>query len=291
VAVIAVLVALATVTGCGGKPTETWHSGTRAGDGTPAGAAGDDAAPPSGQPQTSPDTSPSARPGGKPESSGQPSQQQFGTYLARLPHFPPAPPPQANHVPAGPQAGWYTHIQTDQPVAFLTIDDGWAKLPVATALIRAAHVPVTLFLTINAIRDNPDYFKELQANGADIQAHTITHVDLKGKPYDLQKREACGSADQLGAWYGKRPTLFRPPFGDHDATTLRATHDCGMKAAFFWKETVNTGVVRYQEGSTVQKGDIILMHFRPAFADDFVAALTAIQAAGLTPAALSSYVD
>ena len=32
------------------------------------------------------------------------------------------------------------------------------------------------------------------------------------------------------------------------------------------------------------------MHFRPAFPDDFVAALTAIKAAGLTPALLEDYV-
>jgi len=148
---------------------------------------------------------------------------------------------------------------------------------------------VTAFMTINAIRHDPGFFKRMQGSGVVIEAHTLTHPELKGKSYDFQKHELCGSADQLGTLYGHRPTLFRPPFGDKDATTLKAAHDCGLQAGFFWKETVDKGIVRYQEGSTVQKGDIILMHFRDRFVDDYIAALQAISAAGLTPALLIDY--
>lgn len=210
--------------------------------------------------------------------------------LARIPQFPPAPRAEKITLPQGPAAAWLSHIPTSQKVAFLTIDDGWTKQPEAVQLVQAAHVPVTLFLTINAIRSDPGYFKQLAAGGAVIEAHTLTHIELKGKSRDLQRREICGSADQLGAAYGRRPVLFRPPFGDKDETTLQVTQECGMKAAFFWKETVDKGVVRFQEGQTVQPGDIILMHFRPAFVDDFLAALQAIHDAGLTPALLEDYI-
>jgi hypothetical protein len=71
---------------------------------------------------------------------------------------------------------------------------------------------------------------------------------------------------------------------------LRVAHGCGLKAAFFWKETVDKGKVRFQEGNTVKPGDIILMHFRPAFVKDFLAALQAIHRAGLTPALLENYI-
>ncbi|GAA2337553.1 polysaccharide deacetylase family protein [Dactylosporangium salmoneum] len=210
--------------------------------------------------------------------------------LARIPHFAPAPAPRPVTVPEGPSAGWYSAIPTDQPVAFITIDDGWTKVPEALPLLRAAHVPVTLFLEINAIKADPGYFSQLEQAGAVIEAHTITHPELKGKSYDVQKHEICGSADELGKLYGRRPVLFRPPFGDKDATTLKVVHDCGMKAAFFWKETTDKGIVRYQAGSTVKAGDILLMHFRPAFVDDFLAVLDAIAKAGLTPALLEDYI-
>jgi peptidoglycan/xylan/chitin deacetylase (PgdA/CDA1 family) len=151
-------------------------------------------------------------------------------------------------------------------------------------------VPITLFLEINAIKSDPGYFTALQQTGAVIENHTISHPNLQGRSYAFQKREICGGADQLARYYGRRPVLFRPPGGTHDATTLRVVHDCGMKAAFFWKETTDHGKVFFQEGHTVQPGDIILMHFRPRFVDDFLAVLNAIHKAGLTPARLQDYI-
>jgi peptidoglycan/xylan/chitin deacetylase (PgdA/CDA1 family) len=215
---------------------------------------------------------------------------------ALIPKFPdrPAPQPVIGQRPvigpAGPSVGWYLSVPTTQPVAFITIDDGWVKNPQAVPLLQAAHVPVTLFLEINAIRSDVPYFTALQQAGAVIEDHTITHMELKGKPYEVQKHEICASADQLGSWYGRRPVLFRPPFGDKDGTTLRAAHDCGMKAAFYWKEATNGGTVYFQEGRTIRAGDIVLMHFRPRFVDDFLAVLQAIHRAGLTPALLEDYV-
>jgi hypothetical protein len=68
-------------------------------------------------------------------------------------------------------------------------------------------------------------------------------------------------------------------------------HDCGLRAAFMWKETTDKGIVRYQTPvHRIQPGDIVLMHFRPAFVDDFLAVLAAIAQSGLTPALLEDYI-
>jgi peptidoglycan/xylan/chitin deacetylase (PgdA/CDA1 family) len=213
-----------------------------------------------------------------------------GWTSADIPVFAPAPPPEPITLPASGTVPYLSRIPTQQPVAFLTIDDGYLKLPEVPALLAAAGIPVTLFLTTDAIHDDEAYFARLQEHGAVIEAHTITHTELRGKSYAFQHREICGSADRLGHRYHRRPVLFRPPFGTKDATTLRAARDCGIKAAFMWKETVHKGKVRYQEGHRVQPGDIILMHFRPAFVRDFLAALRAIHKAGLTPALLEDYI-
>jgi peptidoglycan/xylan/chitin deacetylase (PgdA/CDA1 family) len=291
---IPALLAVAACAGDSGQSNRSrWAAGRGHGDAQQSPGAGpraiaDDGMEPPDQPQAStpgegPTSGPPVAPAAPPGAGGP-------GFLARIPTFPPAPPGAKIALPQGPGAAWLSHIPTSQKVAFLTIDDGWTKQPEAVQLVQAAHVPVTLFLTINAIRSDPGYFKQLQAGGAVIEAHTLTHTDLKGKSRDFQRREICGSADQLGAAYGRRPVLFRPPFGDKDETTLQVTHECGMRAAFFWKETVDKGVVRFQEGQTVQAGDIILMHFRPAFVDDFLAALQAIHNAGLTPALLEDYI-
>jgi peptidoglycan/xylan/chitin deacetylase (PgdA/CDA1 family) len=283
------LAGLAGTAGCGpgGGTRARWaNGGGRDQRSDPAAAPdGDDAPGADGSP-AAPGTQGSPSPG----ASGAPSPA--GTdYLARVPAFGPRPPAERVHLPeSGGGVPFLSRVPTDQPVAFLTIDDGWVKRPEALPLLQRAGVPVTLFLTINAIKDDPQYFAKLRDAGAVIEAHTLTHTNLKGKPYGFQKHEICGSADQLGQLYGRRPLLFRPPFGEKDQTTLKAVHDCKLHAAFFWKETIDKGIVRYQEGHQINRGDIILMHFRDRFVDDFIAALQAIKAAGLTPALLEDYV-
>ncbi|MFC5000775.1 polysaccharide deacetylase family protein [Dactylosporangium cerinum] len=288
---VAALIAVATLAGCGASPsgspkwTEAGGSQAASSSAFPVSPAGTT---PSGSPSASASSSPSAKPTKTQTTAAAPPA---GTsYADRLPKFDRPPKADKVQLPEGTSVQYYSRIPTEQPVAFITIDDGQIKRPEALELIKQAGVPVTLFLMIDAIRNDPPYFKRLQDAGAVIEAHTVTHQNLKGKSYSVQRREICDSADKLGQWYGRRPVLFRPPYGEKDATTLKAAYDCGMHAAFFWKETVDKGIVRYQAGNTVQRGDIILMHFRDRFVDDFIAALQAIKAAGLTPALLEDYI-
>jgi len=213
-----------------------------------------------------------------------------GSFVGRLPKFGPAPPAQPIHVPAGPYAPIYKRLPVTQPVAFLTIDDGWFQLAGDQELMREAHIPFTMFLIAPVAAKNPGFFSQLASSGGVVEDHTVTHPELKGKSYEFQRHEICDARTSLEHTFSTTLHLFRPPFGDYDQATLRAVHDCGLKAAFYWSETVNNGAVAYQTAEhQIHPGDIILMHFRPAFTNDVVAALTAIHNAGLTPALLEDY--
>jgi peptidoglycan/xylan/chitin deacetylase (PgdA/CDA1 family) len=177
------------------------------------------------------------------------------------------------------------------PVAFLTMDDGLVRMPQDIEVMRAAHIPFTMFLIGPVGAANASFFKQLEAAGGVVEDHTLTHPSLRGKSYAFQKNQICGAKTTLAQAFGRTPTLFRPPFGNYDATTLKAVHDCGLRAAFHWSETVNYGKVFYQTSlHKIRPGDIILMHFRPAFPQDVLAALKAIHDAGLTPALLEDYI-
>jgi hypothetical protein len=52
---------------------------------------------------------------------------------------------------------------------------------------------------------------------------------------------------------------------------------------------MNDGRLDVQGGGTLQRGDIILMHFRPDLRENLEVALNAAQAAGLQPAPLEQY--
>jgi peptidoglycan/xylan/chitin deacetylase (PgdA/CDA1 family) len=215
----------------------------------------------------------------------------LAAMLAKLPHFGPAPRAVPIALPAGPDAQIFFRLPVTAPVAFLTMDDGLDQLPVDLTVMKAAHVPFTMFLIAPVAAKDPAFFTQLVGDGGVIEDHTMTHPDLRGKPYAAQQSEICEARTLVAKTFGKTPTLFRPPFGDYDTNTLKAVHDCGLLAAFHWSETVDSGIVRYQTAThKIRAGDILLMHFRPTFVEDVVAALTAIYDAGLTPALLEDYV-
>jgi peptidoglycan/xylan/chitin deacetylase (PgdA/CDA1 family) len=249
----------------------------------------------SASPGSSASPTPSASPSAVPTPSVQPAGKpvkNLAWYLAQAPDFPPPPPPQRVNLPESGSAAFWYRVPTKQKVAFITIDDGGlSRRPEVVDLIKRAGIPVTLFLNSPAATSYTSYFKAIQDAGGVVENHTITHTSLKGKPYDFQRREICGAADRLQQLFGRRPTLFRPPFGNRDATTLKAAHDCGAKVVFYWTQTVDKGIVRYQTAEKVVKpGDVLPMHFRPALMDDLLAALKAIHRSGLTPALLEDYV-
>lgn len=221
-----------------------------------------------------------------------PYDKSIGWYMERVPEFPKAPHPEPAHIPDGGSTPWWSRVPTQQKVAFITIDDGgFVRTTEAKEMIRRARIPVTLFLNSPAATSNADYFKAIQATGAGIQDHTVTHRNLKGQSYDFQKQEINDCADRIEEVYGKRPYLFRPPFGNYDAVTLRAARDSGMRVSFFWSHTVDQGIIHYQTSDkVVRPGDVFLMHFRPQLADDLLNTLRAIKDAGLTPARLEDYI-
>jgi peptidoglycan/xylan/chitin deacetylase (PgdA/CDA1 family) len=227
---------------------------------------------------------------GSPPAAGTPSTV---TVQGRPSPDAPAPSPAEARVAAPPvvdgKAPVIRHIKTDKPYVFITMDDGAVKDPQALRMIKDSGARPTLFLNKKYFAENPDYFKALQAAGAEINDHTMTHPNLRGKPYDFQRNEICGDADAIQATFGKRPTLFRPPFGNYDDNTQKAVADCGMKAIVLWTAAVNDGVVQFQAGDELKAGDIVLMHFRHTFAADFQAFLDRARKDGLTVVPLTDF--
>lgn len=212
-------------------------------------------------------------------------------YLGQVPKFAKAPEPAPVEVADGQSTPWWFRVPTEDKVAFITIDDGgMSRTDEALELIKRAEIPVTLFLNSPAAANHTSYFKAIQETGAQIQNHTVTHRNLKGQSYDFQYKEIKDCSDKLEQLFGRRPHLFRPPFGNYDSVTLKAARDCGIRVSFFWTQTVHEGVVRYQTSQKIVKpGDVLLMHFRPALADDLIGALKAMHASGITPARLEDY--
>lgn len=157
----------------------------------------------------------------------------------------------------------FTTVPTEEKVVFLTIDDGAEKDPEFLKMMQELKLPYTAFLSDYLVRDNYPYFKQMQAAGVTLNNHTLNHRYMPALSYEKQRQEICGQQDTIEKQFGKRPTLFRPPYGNYNEDTLRAAKSCGIKNVPLWNEEAFPDRMDWREWDRdLHPGDIILTHFR-----------------------------
>jgi peptidoglycan/xylan/chitin deacetylase (PgdA/CDA1 family) len=156
----------------------------------------------------------------------------------------------------------FSRIPTPNKVIFLGIDDGIVRDPAVRDLLAQANIPFTMFLVQGQAQAGEDYFHQLQQVGGIVEAHTINHPDLTKVSAAQLQTEVCGTLDDFQARFGRRPTLFRPPYGSYNDNVRAVAASCGFKAVVMWKGSTNDGRFDLQDGTQLTPGDIVLMHFR-----------------------------
>ncbi|WP_406172781.1 polysaccharide deacetylase family protein [Streptomyces sp. NBC_00996] len=157
----------------------------------------------------------------------------------------------------------FTTVPTKDKVVFLTIDDGEEKDPKFLRMMSDLKIPYTAFLSNYLIKDDYQYFRKMRDRGVTLNNHTLHHPYLPGLSYAEQKDEICGMQAIMKRQFGKRPTVFRPPYGNYNQDTLRAAKSCGIKYAPIWDEEVFVDHWEYREwDQDLHPGDIVLTHFR-----------------------------
>ncbi|GAA2994700.1 polysaccharide deacetylase family protein [Streptomyces fulvorobeus] len=192
--------------------------------------------------------------------------------LARVPLAAPAPPaakPRITTRKGFEVAGGdtlppvFTTVPTKERIVFLTMDDGAEKDPALLRMMTELDIPYSAFLSDYVINEDYGYFRKMQARGVTLSNHTLNHRYLPGLSYAEQKREICGQQDMMAKHFGKRPTLFRPPYGNYDGDTLRIARSCGIKAVPLWASEAFPDHMEWREWDRdLHPGDIILTHFR-----------------------------
>ncbi|NEA29297.1 polysaccharide deacetylase family protein [Actinomadura bangladeshensis] len=204
------------------------------------------------------------------------------------------PKPASNGLPAV-----ISRIETQDRVVFLTIDDGYTYDSEFVDLVRKEKVPILTFLTSTYIKGQGQYFWAMRNAGSPMENHTIDHPNMATLPAEAQKKQICGASDAIQTQYGRRPEIFRPPFGSYNQTTLQVAKECGIKSVLLWSaEFYNgtsgpgvgyNGFARGDGGKGFKPGDIVLMHYRKGLAGELKMILGWIKQAGFRPAAVENY--
>ncbi|MFF4423957.1 polysaccharide deacetylase family protein [Streptomyces sp. NPDC001549] len=238
------------LTGCGDSAAPTERLAGKTAQPTPeAGSA------------TPPTASPAPVPGGASDEAykkwGLTAPLQYAPKPAQKPQIPK---PGAGKVPVIDRIP----VPADDKVVFLTFDDGAEKDPEFLKMAADLKLPISMFLTDSVASSDYGHFEEIRDNGSasTINNHTLTHPNLRTLSFEAQKKEICGQQERLEKRFGKRPPLFRPPFGNYNDDTLRAASECGVSSLVLWRVSMQINNFQYAEGSALKPGDIVLAHFR-----------------------------
>jgi len=127
----------------------------------------------------------------------------------------------------------------------LTFDDGYRDAyENAFPLLQKYGFKGTFFVITEFIDQNyPDYLAwsevdVMNSAGMDIEPHTKTHPDLRGRDHDFLIWQILGSAQTVEAHIGHFPRFFAYPSGRYDAAVLQVVQKIGL-----W------GVVTTQQGT------------------------------------------
>lgn len=109
----------------------------------------------------------------------------------------------------------------------LTFDDGYLDhyQYVFPVLQEYGFVGTFFIITGKADADDPAYLswrqvREMSDAGMDMESHTKSHIDLRGREHDLLVYEILGSIESLEAHTGKRIRMFCYPAGRYDESVL-----------------------------------------------------------------------
>jgi peptidoglycan-N-acetylglucosamine deacetylase len=164
----------------------------------------------------------------------------------------------------------------------LTFDDGPGPYtPGVLSVLEREHVPATFFLVGQEIPDFRASAEREVRDGFVLGDHTENHPMLAHMSAHDQYEQLFEQAARIELLGGRRPRLFRPPYGSFNATTFHLLHQLHMLMVLWSVDTddyehpgVEVIVQRATEG--IKPGAIILMHDAGGDRSQTIAALPAV---------------
>jgi peptidoglycan/xylan/chitin deacetylase (PgdA/CDA1 family) len=147
----------------------------------------------------------------------------------------------------------------------LTFDDGPGEAtPIVLDMLKQAGIRATFFLCGQNVERYPDLARRIAEEGHEIGNHTHTHPRLLGRTpgkiaYEIERAQTI-----IAHHTGRKPTLFRPPYGLRWFGLFRILERNGLTSVMWsvnsldWKLPAEQIAQRVING--VGPGAIVLFH-------------------------------
>lgn len=127
-------------------------------------------------------------------------------------------------------------------------------------------IKATFFVVGSWVDKYPESVKQLSNAGHSIQNHSNSHPHMPQLSAAQMTDELIACNEKISAITGKKPILFRAPYGDYSNLMLDTVTNCGMYTIQWdvdsrdWKSDYTTDMIVRGVCDNVKSGSIVLFH-------------------------------
>lgn len=158
-------------------------------------------------------------------------------------------------------------VDTEEKKIALTINCAWNADDIDSILDTLAKnkVRVTFFMVGDWVDKYPEAVKKIAEVNQEIGNHSNTHPHVNKMSFEKNVDEIKACSDKIEKLVGKRPVLYRGPYGEYNDTVLKAAEAEKCKTIQWSLDTLDYKGLTYEEmwgrlQNKLKSGSIILMH-------------------------------
>lgn len=166
-------------------------------------------------------------------------------------------------------------VDTQEKKVAISFDAAWGadKTEKIMDILDSYEVHATFFLVGFWVEKYPEMVKEIDSRGYEIGNHSQNHPEMSKLSVEQMKKEIMSVNEQIFNLTGKKPNVFRPPYGDYDDVVIKTMRELNMHTiqwsidSLDWKEYGRQELVS-RVLKKVKSGDIILFHNNAKYTPD-----------------------
>lgn len=135
-------------------------------------------------------------------------------------------------------------VECDQKKVSITFDCAWGAddIPDIVNTLKEHNIRATFFFVGHWAEKNPDMVKLIADNGHDIANHSYSHLRMGAIDNNRIRTEILKCDEVLKRITGKKPELFRAPYGDYNNDVVRIARELNEYTIQWNVDTLNTKV-------------------------------------------------